>query len=150
MKVDPYLKEIDVPAALRRRIGRLLELYEVVLTEPIETLFLSDEIDSDANRTFPSLWLFTKSAAYEAKVGGESEEEFDGTSFDGRMFHWVVRTAEFDLKRANSNSRMKLEIWFSDALWGDLRATGVNCERLTDVLVHQVAPRLRSRSKENS
>lgn len=116
----------------------------MLLRERVETVFLSDEIDDQGNRTFPSLWLFTRTTACEARIGGEAGEEFDGTRLAGRVFHWVARTSGFDMKKATDRSRMKLEIWFSDDLWGDLRATGRNCERLTAVLQTHVAPWLQA------
>jgi hypothetical protein len=143
-KVDAYLKDIEAPEALQRRISMLLGMYGTLLTEPVETVFLSDEIDEQGNRTFPSLWLFTRSTACEARIGGDAGDEFDATRLAGRVFHWVARTSAFDMKKATEGSRMKLEVWFSDDLWGDLRATGRNCERLTAVLRTHVTPWLQA------
>lgn len=140
--IAAYLERIDVPSPIRARIDELMRLYDSVLTEPVVTVFLSDEIDEDGNRSFPSLWLLTRTAVYEAKISQDGGEEFDGTSLVGRLFHWVVRTSDFQLQEARDSSRMKLEIWFSDGLWGDFRATGENCRRLTEVLRTHLAPLL--------
>jgi hypothetical protein len=141
--IRAYLGAIQAPAPIAKRVNQLIAMYDGLLGVELTAVFLSDEMDDEGSRTFPSLWLFTEHAAFEAKVADVLGEEFDGTTLDGRVFQWVARTNSFDMKSASSASRMGLEVWFSDDLWGNLRATGRNCEYLVRVLKVQISPRVR-------
>ena len=65
---DDYLTEIQAPESLRTRVHDLVESYSRVVDVSNAELFVNDVMDEEGNRSFPSMWLFTGDAAYEAEL----------------------------------------------------------------------------------
>jgi hypothetical protein len=137
---EPYLDSIAAPAPIRERIRTLLAAYARVVNIADADIFVSDDIDHEGNRTFSSLWVFTSSHAFEAQISAESGNRLDGTPLSSSIVHWVARSQAFEFEAADPNSRLTVEVWFSDQLLGDLSATGPNCDRLTEILRKHIIP----------
>jgi hypothetical protein len=103
-------------------------------------IFVNDDIDAEGNRRFTSLWVFTPTQALEAQLSAESGNQLDGSPLRGRVVHWVLRTEDFDLIHPTPHSRAAVEMWFADELLGELRATGPNCARLSEILRKYIVP----------
>jgi hypothetical protein len=139
-----YFDMIDTPAPIIERATALIDAYARITDIRDADVFISDVIDAEGNRTFPSLWLFMPDAAFEAKISADGGDQIDGTATRRRIVHWVARLLDFDFREARASSRASLEVWFSDEILGDLTATGPNCLRLTEVLRKYIAVNARS------
>ena len=138
--VTEYLAELGAPEALVERVERLVGTYQGLLTEDIESIYVSEYRDEDADRTFESLWLFSEHFAMEAKLLGETEDQFDFVPHKEAVRHLVVRKRAYDLETATDASRMSVEIWFVDQRYGILKATGANCLNLRTILTRHLLP----------
>lgn len=148
--LDDYLDQIQAPEALRARIQELLDAYRRIVDLSSADVFVSDVIDDEGNRSFPSMWVFTDHAAYEAQLSSGNGDELDGTPISGRVVHWVSRTRDFSFAEVVDSSRMHVEVWFPDELFGELKATGANCARLAKILRDRIEANLsRVVSKES-
>ena len=103
--LDDYLGLIQAPDALRTRIQELLEAYGRIVDLASAEVFVSDVIDDEGNRSFPSMWVFTDHGAYEAELSSVDGNELDGTSISGRVLRWVSRTRDFSFADAVDSSR---------------------------------------------
>ena len=135
-----YLDAMGAPELLLSRIELLIGAYVELLPESIAAHFVSEYLDEADQRTFESLWLFSDHFAMEAKLLGADEDQFDFVPHKSGVRHVVVRKRGFDLREADSGSRMSIEVWFADQRYGILKATGANCEALTAILRDHLLP----------
>jgi hypothetical protein len=138
-----YLDSIGAPGAVRMRIRDLLDRYARLMDLSDVDIFASESIDSEGNRTFQSLWIFSEQGGFEGRLSEESGTDLDGTPLRDRVVHWVARVQDYDFRVALPTSRLTLEISFSDQIIGELRASGPNCMRLTELIRKYVIPNMR-------
>lgn len=143
MDTRAYLDAVNAPAPIVERVIGLLGAYARLVDLRNSDVFVSDLIDPEGNRAFPSLWIFTYDAAFEARIPAEAGNQLDGTVIRQHIVHWVARTEDFEFGPAFPTSRAHVELWFSDGLLGELHATGDNCVRMTEILRKYVMPNTR-------
>jgi hypothetical protein len=97
--------------------------------------YVSETLDDDGNRNFDSLWLFNETSTMEAELTEAADDQLDGAPLTGKLVRWATRSRDYDFVRATAESRLKLELWYSDSIFGDLSGSGQNCDRLRDLMV---------------
>lgn len=130
---------MDVPEAIQARLQTLIGYYEVLGFDAFDS-FLSETIEDDGGRRFISLWLFNGEASMEADLGESEGDQLDGVRIRGHLQRWAVRSRNYDFATAVTESRLNVQLWYTDELWGELSATGANCDRLRDLLKKHVVP----------
>jgi hypothetical protein len=141
--VSEYLEEIAAPDPIRQRVLELIDTYSRLVDLVDADYFINDEIDAEGNRSFRSVWILTRSTAFEGQIALDGANQIDGTALAGRVIQWIARSESFDFTLSQPSSRLGLEVWFSDQLVGDFRATGSNCIRLAEVLRKHIIPNSR-------
>jgi hypothetical protein len=124
---------MDAPPAVRTRLRVLLAYYEALGFAEFES-FLSESTDDDGLRHFESLWLFNHDATMEAHLSENEDDQLDGARVRGRLVRWAIRSKDYDFRRAGPDSRMSVQLWYTNDIWGDINATGANCDRLRELL----------------
>ncbi len=137
--VTEYMESLDVPAPVRERTTILLRRYDA-LGVGRGRAFLSEASDEDGSRQYRSLWIFTPSAVMEAELRDEDTAEMDAVRLPGNLTRLVVRVRAFDFQPATAESRLSVDLWFSDEILGQLEASGANCDRLATLLRDYVVP----------
>jgi hypothetical protein len=134
----PYFREIGMsPTAVRRAV----EVIELVadMHPPGEefNVFVSDTIDSDGNRIFPHLWVFSENYASEAK-NFMTETNFDMVSIDLRQGYLDVHYRNYSPGNWSEESRISADIRFLSFSM-EFFAARNNCERLYRLLKEALA-----------
>lgn len=138
--LDKDLAELGAPTALVERITGLLGAYAALLNEGIDAAFVSEYRDESGQRIFEALWLFSDHFAMEAKLLGDEEDQFDFVPHKNSVRHVVIRKRNFDLGTGYSDSRLAVDVWFTDQRYGVLKATAENCERLVALVKERLLP----------
>lgn len=137
--LENVLGAMEAPTPVRSRVHQLLKLYEALgLTE--FDAFVSETVDEEGIRHFESLWLFNDGATMEAALTEADDDQIDGAPIRANVIRWAARSRDYDYLAAGPDSRLSLEIWYSDDLWGGLNASGGNCDRLRDLMRKYVLP----------
>lgn len=134
------LGALGAPHVLIERIHGLYQAYAALLDEAIAASFVSEYRDENGERVFEALWLFSEHFAMEAKLLGEAEDQFDFVPHKDSVRHVIVRKKDFDLATAQPQSRMAVDVWFTDQRYGVLKATGENCTALARLVKERMLP----------
>lgn len=120
---------MDTPPSVRTRLRELIAYYESLGFEDFDS-FLSESTDDDGTRRFESLWLFNRDATMEAALADNEDDQLDGAQIRGRLIRWAIRSKNYDFRQAQPDSRLAVQLWYTNDIWGELHATGGNCDRL--------------------
>ena len=134
-----YLEELDAPAPVRERVAALLRNYHNLGVHEFQS-FVSETVGDDGTRQFESLWLFNRTSVMEAALREDESAELDGVRLDRALTRWAVKVRSFDLETWQPETRMSVDLWFSDEILGQLSASGANCLRLVTLLREYVVP----------
>jgi hypothetical protein len=96
-------------------------------------VFLSEVVAEDGSRDYRSLWVLTPDWLMEADFPEDGREELDGSAYQG-LLHWALRATRYDFNNATSESRLQAELWFTGELFGEMNASGSNCDYLRELL----------------
>lgn len=131
--LNDVLTEMEAPEVIRDRAHRLLGYYEALGFRDFATL-ISETPGDDGVRTFESLWLFAPEGAMEGVLSEASDDDIDGAPLGSRLIRWNSKSKAYDFVQATPESRMRVQLWFTNDLWGEAHASGTNCDRLRDIL----------------
>jgi hypothetical protein len=135
---DAYMDQLGVPVPVRERVATLMRRYDHLGVRG--EAFLSEALDDEGLRQYRSLWLFTPEALMEAELPEEEAAEMDAVRLPNHLMRWVVRVRDFELEKAADDSRMAVDLWFSNEIIGQMEASGANCERLAALMKTYVVP----------
>ena len=138
-QADPAVT--DVPGAVARRVATLRAYYRALGIENTET-FLSESLNAEGIRSYESLWLISRDAIFEAALAEDTDDEIDGVRMRAGLIRWVAKSRNYDFVEATADSRLQITLWFADELYGELKATGANCDRLRALVTRYVVPEL--------
>ena len=165
MRIDDmdYLRAIQIGGPIAERIDEVMEEYTWLVPEPIERLFVSDQVNSDTDdRLFTSLWAFTEHYILEAKqfltqfdldIAPYSTVQYLDVKFEEFSFHSAkTRKASRLALRfrmaggvgggGRSISPIPSSELFSLGPQSSLSATGKNCTFLATIIKEIFLPRL--------
>ncbi len=133
------LDQMEAPQAIRDRVQALLQHYVALGFKDLEGV-VSERIDENGNRDYQSLWLFNGYATMEAVISESDGDDLDGAPIRGRLVRWAIQSRDYDFRAAMPESRVHIQIWYTDNLWGELNATAENCDRLTSIMRRFILP----------
>ena len=137
--LNDILETMEAPEPVRVRARRLLDFYQALGYADC-ALFVSETVDDDGNRKFDSLWLLNDTSTMEGELTEAADDQLDGAPYANRLIRWATRSKDYNFVRAVTASRLTLELWFSDSIFGDLNASGPNCDRLRDLMIKYLLP----------
>ena len=138
-----YLQSIGFQDPLLKQADLALQFYSNFSGMDIDLIFVSEYRDSEKNRVYESLWVFSEDHAGEASLVGDQGRR-DLVRITNNIDLWVVyRTGfEFDDK-ATDSSRLTVNFTVeSSVIQGTMKASGDNCLRLAEVLRKFMIPGL--------
>lgn len=138
-----YLQHFDMGEALLSRIEASFKIVSMVAPEPIETLFVSESVDSEGHRDFDSIWMFSARFALEVHSLIRADS-FDCVKIENNIMKWLIEVTDYDFIKATPRSRLRLRIDFFDTISGQLKASGENCDHLRVLLTDRISKYLHS------
>lgn len=123
----------------KARFKFLLALAKEFYPEPVEDAFVSQYRESDGRLVIESIWMFTSSWAVEFK-NALKEENFDLAILKDSITHLILELRDFDLKKAQESSRLKVHFQLLHGITGDFQATDANCLELLRITRERFLP----------
>jgi len=143
--VNDALAAADVPRPARDRVKRYVAIYKSMAGEPITDAVISEFPSGELGRVHEAIWLFSRSHASESSLVNAEEDDLDFVPMADGVKHVITRSRNYDWDTATDKSRVRVELWFADERYGEIKASGANCDRLRDVLRRTVLPEIEGR-----
>jgi hypothetical protein len=130
--------------AFIKRSHDVLGIYNMVVGRPFEMVLVCDTLNAENKREYNSMWIVGKDFLSECKAFLIADV-VDFARCD-LICYFEINKVDFEPGKAKESSRLRLEMSFKGRenehiVGGDLRATGVNCERLWKFFQEYVANR---------
>ena len=141
-----YLKSIGFLDPLLKRAAAILRFYREIVGIEIQTIFVSEYLDSNGTRVYEGLWVFSGEHLGEAKFFGPTER-IDLVPLKNNVGHWIAKKTAFEFGGTTTDaSRLMVTCRLGEGrILGRMKASGPNCARLAEVLRKHIIPALRSR-----
>ncbi len=142
-----YLNSIGVSKTAQKKVADVHKFYEMVTSEEITAIFVTDYVNEEGQREYENLWFFTNSLVMEAKQF-LTADEYDMVPLKGNIGRWEIKKQSYDFEQATSASRLSLEFTLGEGLTlagATLRGSEVNCDYLRDIFIAYVIPNLQKR-----
>jgi len=140
-----YLNAIDAGQALTERVESSLTVFNLLCTEPIKRIFISDRLNRDTgDRDFSSLWGFSDTYWLSTKTV-LTDWNADIAAYKRSI--WYLGLTYQDLvitDDAVNSSRLFVEVSSGRLDRNELSATGKNCPFLWKIIVDLFRPNLRT------
>lgn len=133
----------QLPEAISKKADRLIRLVAAVYPEEIEDAVVSTSL-TGSDGDYGSIWLFTKNLIGEIHEPFSTPKtlEFDMIPYTNKIDNLYVTTLEFDMRKAISASRFKVEFSTVDGNSGEIAVAGDDCLYLKAVLKKWFYPNL--------
>ena len=136
-----YLRSVGFHDPLLQRADSVLRFYNEFAGIAIDQIFVSEYLDSDKGRVYQSLWVFSEDYIGEARIVGE--ERLDLIPLSRNLDRFEIKKTEFDFgDTATDAARLTINFTAGRDADGDLKASGINCLRLAEVLRRFIIPGL--------
>jgi hypothetical protein len=136
-----YLRRLGMTSPLITRASEVYEFYRILVPGPIPGIFVSEYATADGTRQYENLWFFTRRFAMEAK-SFVTADNFDIAPYGRRLAALVVRKEDYDFRKAKEGSRLSVDCVDESAVTYSLRASGLNCDSLRDIVRKFFVPNL--------
>ena len=80
---ESYFDVIGLDGAFREKANEIIDFYEGLYPGQMKSIFISEYVDSEGNRHYENLWLFTDTLSFEAK-NFLREDRFDSATIKKR------------------------------------------------------------------
>ena len=137
--VREYLASLGAPEPTVARAVSFTRYWRGVVTVPFDGVFVSEYVTEAGVREYQNLWLFSPVAAVECHSFVSAWRADIATL---RLEQVEVGMTDYQPGRATAESRMSVQVRFSNDLQGTFQASGVNCEALQRVIVERFVPKL--------
>lgn len=127
-----YLGSLGMLKPLIDKAANAYDFYRGMITGPIPGFFVGEYITGEGRREYESLWLFTPRLVMEAKRF-IIEDDFDFTPLRMKVIYFRLQMTNYDFEKAVSTSRLSVRARDQNDIVYELRASGMNCDRLRDV-----------------
>lgn len=121
---------------LIERVKSIHEYYKSILPGEIETVFVSEYMNQNGERTYEDLWLFHSDLICEAK-SFIHKDDFDVAKLAPLLYARTIKS-EYDGKTATEKSSMSVEFNLENAVHGQIKASKQNCEELMKLLTKRI------------
>lgn len=129
-----YLHQIGLSRTLVERVGEIYEWCEALCPDDIDGIFVGDFVSQEGRREYSSLWFFSEGHAMEAK-GFVGRDDFDIMTLRDGVAYVQVKKTDYDSRPAGAASRLNVRFALENRVaYGEIKASGENCDFLMDVL----------------
>ncbi len=140
--IKKYLGDINVTDdALLERIIYISEICQRITDQQIVDIFVSEYKNDSNQRTYESVWFFTKDTGIEAKEFRVKINP-DILTFTNNIIRIDWDMTDYDYNESNENSKMSVHINLNQLFSGTFKATGINCEYLKDIVARYILENL--------
>lgn len=137
-----YLKSIGLTEPFLTRVETIYAFFDEICPDDIEDIFISDRTRQE-KRIYESVWFFSKKYTMEAKQFTQDVDDFDILPIKGRVAYCNIKKKKYDFAKATQESSALLKVKFDTGLYGNLRASQENCDRLKQIMEKYVLPNLK-------
>lgn len=138
---EEYCRSIELPDSYIKRVKKMAALFEKIFPEPIEAIFITNEIDSEDIHKFENLWLFSKNYCGEAKKFISIEDieilnlkELNSVNFKSREYEFGGETTIY--------SRLNATYGFNNGTKFLLSGSRENCKKIYEIYLKYFKPNL--------
>lgn len=143
--ISKYLSKISLSEQpIKDRIKFHFEAAKMLSPENIEQIFISERLNKDGTRSLESLWFFTNNYCLEAK-NFVSKDSIDITPID-IVYYLQIAYENYNFKDSTEDSRLYSSVHLQESIYAEFRASGINCDILTDVIKNRFKPKLSKRT----
>ena len=137
-----YLKNIGVTLTIQTKVDHFYRLCRDMAFGNLLDIFVDDYLTVDKSRTYLGLSFYSKSCTFSIS-NFLTENKITITPHRMVQDSIGIIVENFDLKRANENSLMRVELYHGVADTGYYKASGKNCEFLLRILRKYAMPYIR-------
>ena len=139
--LEEYCRSIELSDSYIKRVKKIAALFEKIFPEPIEAIFITNEIDSEDIHKFENLWLFSKNYCGEAKKFISIEDieilnlkELNSVNFKAREYEFGGETTIY--------SRLNAIYGFNNGTKFLLSGSRENCKKIYEIYLKYFKPNL--------
>jgi hypothetical protein len=140
--VKQALAAAETPKASSDRVATALKAYRSLTTDEVVDAAISEFPSGELGRVHEAVWLFSNTRISESSLIDADEDDLDFIALTS-VRHVVVHSKAYDWTKATEKSRLRVEIWFSAEQYGQIKASGANCDWLRSVLNRSLLPNIR-------
>ena len=133
-----YLESIGLTETLAQRVMSIHDFYARLCPEKIAGTFVTEYFTEEGEREYGSLWFFSESYGMEA-LDFIRKDHFDIMHMGQRVQYVEVTKENYDFVEATKESRLRVQFTLKGGqFYGDLKASGNNCDYLAEILKEHV------------
>lgn len=137
-----YLNSIDINTeTLINKIGQTLQAARRICPEEIQSIYISDWIQTEGQRAYEHLYLFTNTYIIEsANFATDTNVNIEITVLKDRVKYVIIKYNDY-FEKANTASRLSV-IFRTDSGVFELKGAKENCDKLIEVYDKYVRPNI--------
>lgn len=136
-----YLNNLNITETLQKRIEYIYEVFEVMCSDEIVNIFVTNYIKGNGSKEYENLWFFSTKYAMEAKNFIKTDD-FDITPIKNRINYWNIKMENYNYQNATQTSRLFLTFKSNVHIDFTFKASEKNCDYLRDIIQKYVKPNL--------
>ncbi len=154
MSVDPqhitdiphimkYFIDIGIEEPIQQRIQLLYSYIQKIIPFTLKDVFVNDHIDEDETHKFNELDFYTDKNTF-TLLNFIRSNVFVISPPDLKIASMKIDSHEYDFEKASAKSRVRVRLVYfnTERVYGELRATGNNCDYLMRILGKHFIPRI--------
>ncbi len=137
-----YLNSIGINAnTLIKKVETILRAAKRLCPEKIQSIYISDWIQKEGQRSYENLYLFTATYIIESvNFSTDTSVNIEVTVLKDRVNYILVKYNDY-FEKANTTSRLSLEFYTDSGVFA-LRGTKENCDKLIEVHDKYIRPNI--------
>jgi hypothetical protein len=141
-KYIEYLKSIEINAdTLIKKVETTLQAAKRLCPEPIQSIYISDWIQTEGKRSYEHLYLFTNTCIIEsANFSTDTNVNIEITVLKDRVIYVIVKYNDY-FEKANTASRLSVDFHTDSGVFA-LKGAKENCDKLIEVYDKYVKPNI--------
>ncbi len=139
--LEEYCISIELPELYIKRVKKIVSLFEKIFPEPVEEIFITNELDSEDIHRFENLWLFSKNYCGEAKKFISIEEMEILNLKEISCINIKSREYEFGIE-PTMYSKLNVTCSFNNGMKFLLSGSRENCKKIYEIYLKYFKPNL--------
>lgn len=136
-----YLKRIGATEPVINTVENIYKNCAEICPEEIKDIFISEYVGEEGQRIYENAWFISEKYLMEAKNFTNSEN-FDLVSFSKKINRIKINKRDYELKNANTKSRIELSGIISVLITLEMKASKENCDQLMKIIKKYFVPNI--------